>query len=272
MIVLEPPAVTVTSHAKISNLAIQARRSLMEEFGTPSARSAALAEPGPDQIRKVIEHRPLQAQLTPLRSWRRKNASYQAITSKIDCRAAIFLFSPDQDDLRISEPDYSEPTNEDSIVPTDRARIYFLSEHEPSTSPTSDVYRYKGLDELVSCAWMRFRGSRPENFVETDCSSMSMLYIFLPRALHEDRPLRFGARRSFAENGIWPGKPDSDEVVLIEPAADAENLCGVLYATMRGAHLVCTETPKPGESRIRLESNQQCARPDGGVGRRRVDT
>jgi len=100
LIVISPPPITVSEHVEIAKSAKEAQRRSMEAFGTDAARAEALADPEGmlGRVKTIIEHQTFQAQLTPLRSWRRKNERYRRIISEIHCRFTILLFLPDADD------------------------------------------------------------------------------------------------------------------------------------------------------------------------------
>jgi hypothetical protein len=243
----------------------------MEALGTDTARAEALADPEGmlGQVKTIIEHQTLQAQLTPLRSWRRKNERYRRIISEIDCRFTILLFLPDGDDLSVTVPDGDEVSEDDSVVPAGRDRIYFLSSQEDHAQLTTDeVFIYGDLNDLVSHAWRRFRDEPASSFVEIASPEVSAVYLGLARALNDDIPLRFGVSQqteSNTESSVWSKNFAAEEIVLIESIEDAENLSGVLYARLRGAPLVCTNAPDLDRIEIALKAINTALGQTGGL-------
>ena len=155
----------------------------------------------------MLEDRMLQTGLMPLRSWRRKNNRYHRILSDIRCELSIFLFSPDEDDLRITQPDGGDSTEDDSVVPKDGKRVYFLSADGGPMPPTgSEVYVHRDLNELVGYAWKRFRAEPADRFIEV--STTSDVYVGLARALTRTSPFAlFSQKVSEPTLGIAFGQP-----------------------------------------------------------------
>jgi hypothetical protein len=239
---------SASEYDQIERDAQDALRASMEAIGTPSARERALADPDEIQrnVKKIIVHQRLQSQLTPYRSWIRKNERYFQIISRLGSEVtgtAIFLFAPDKDDLRIALPGIGSSTASGSVIPQEWKKVYFL--RSKGSLPEEEVYTYEDLNDLVSRAWTRFRAAPMNQSVEIPIDDLPALYVGVARALSEGIPLRFGPPNQEARRKESFRQPDSEasEVVLIESIADAENLAGVLYARFCGADLVCVDAP-----------------------------
>ncbi|QKK30511.1 CHAT domain-containing protein [Rhizobium indicum] len=250
LVVVSRPPLTVAKYNEIAQAAGDARRASMLSIRTTMAsRSLGDPEVAKANFRKIVEHQRLQVELTPLRSWRAKNRRYFRVLSQLadtsQKNTAIFLFAPDDDDLRISEPDGTEA--DDSIIPRKWRKIYFLSDQDNlKLAGRSELYVYDNLNTLVHLAWKRLQSKAANHYIEIPADSISSVYVGLARALAERVPLKFVApnEREFdLQDSFSPQGPDADEVVLVESVADAEYLAGVLYARERGAPLICAPPP-----------------------------
>jgi tetratricopeptide (TPR) repeat protein len=250
IVVLGPPPMTESEYLQRYAAYVRGQETSSGYVGTRTARVEVL-EAGPDATARAMsaidETRRLRLELSPYRSWVKRNEMNATLLTRIGFARKVFLFDAQPQDLQTMDPAFAEGW---AKLVSDRwgddlgdvGHLFWDVAETIRLTPE----RYVAIEDLTTVAWQQLNGStsQPGDVIEIPVDDRTGFVGALFTALRCGVPLRAVPQpTTHWQNRFDAVNPNGPEAVLVEQAPSASALLGAVYAHHRAARLVVIPEP-----------------------------